>query len=94
MSSKKVYSSWYAFSVIFIVFSPLLILPPRWAYDKVKCIVCPSSHEIQSLISSTNDKLVNNDNSYYKNQLRPQTKDDPYCTNSLFDIYEKVKKTV
>ena len=39
-------------------------------------------------------QLVKNDNFHYKKQLLPQSDSDPYCTNALFETYEKVKDII
>ena len=53
-------------------------------------------HDIFTFIIKANGAyeagLVNNDDPYYQKQLRPLKKEDPYCMDALFDIYEKVKK--
>jgi len=51
------------------------------------------SIEIRGM-STFQDKLINNDNEYYTNQLREISNDDVYCTNTLFEIYEKVRASV
>jgi glycosyltransferase involved in cell wall biosynthesis len=48
--------------------------------------------EIRGLATFEN-QLVRTDSPYYQNQLRPAKKEDPYCLNALFDIYERVKKS-
>jgi glycosyltransferase involved in cell wall biosynthesis len=40
------------------------------------------------------EHLINNDDEYYKNQLISIPPTDPYYTNALFDVYEKVKSNV
>lgn len=40
------------------------------------------------------DKLVDNNGEYYKNQLLPVNPSDPYCLKTLFEVYEKVGKTI
>ena len=47
--------------------------------------------EIKAL-TNFEERLIHNDSSYYQNQLRQNNPKDPYCTDALFDIYEKVKK--
>lgn len=49
--------------------------------------------EIKSLTDYA-PKLVNNESTYYKNQLRRMPESDPYCMDALFDIYQKVNKSV
>jgi len=51
------------------------------------------SFEIKGMTTSE-DKLIDNNSEYYNNQLRPIYPTDPYCTNALFDIYEKINKSV
>ncbi len=51
------------------------------------------SFEIKGL-DTFQDKLVNNNDEYYTKQLRETNPDDPYCINTLFEIYKKVNKTV
>ncbi len=40
------------------------------------------------------DKLVKINDEYYQNQLVPVLVDDPYCLKTLFEIYEKVNKSI
>lgn len=51
------------------------------------------SFEIKVMTTFEN-KLIDNRSEYYNNQLRPIDSTDPYWTNALFDIYEKVNKSV
>ncbi len=51
------------------------------------------SFEIKGL-DTFQDKLVNNADEYYTKQLKEIDVADPYCLNTLFEIYEKVKKSV
>ena len=39
------------------------------------------------------DKLINNKNEYYTNQLLPPKENDPYFTNTLFNVYENNNKS-
>jgi hypothetical protein len=45
-------------------------------------------------LNTFEEQLVNNDSDYYKNQLLSVSTTDPYCTDALFDTYEKVKGKV
>lgn len=49
--------------------------------------------EINGLTTYEN-QFVNNNSPYYQDQLKPVIEKDPYCTDSLFEIYEKVKKNI
>jgi len=51
------------------------------------------SFEIKGL-DTFQDKLVNNADEYYTSQLKEINVADPYCLNTLFEIYEKVRKSV
>lgn len=45
-------------------------------------------------LTTFQDKLINNDSEYYTKQLKEIDINNPYCLNTLFEIYEKVKKSV
>lgn len=44
-------------------------------------------------LTSYEEQLVNNNDKYYQNQLRPLP-NDQYCTDALFEIYKRVKNNV
>ncbi len=45
-------------------------------------------------MTSFETNLVNNDSEYYKKQLKPVSSEDPYCLNTLFEIYKNIKHNV